>query len=498
MLAGLAGPPWIVREARAVPLWEDDHGTQLRWDTTVQQTEAFRLLPRQQALLDDPNADDGDRHFAPGLISDRTDLFSELDYDAGSYGARLSAAGWYDPVYLHGNGNEQASTFNPASAVPGAFPDAVKRLEGLHAELLDAFAHGTVRVAGLPISVRLGRHTLTWGESLFFGGNGIASIQAPQDVIRARSVPNSTAKELFLPVAQLSASVELDAGLSVELYQQMEWRHDRVPGVESYFSTTDILDQGGERILLGGGRTLRRTGDETPDPFGQSGIGLVGTAGEVDWGLYALRGDARSASVVTDPAAGTYHLAYPGHLAILGASASTFLDRSTLAAELSLHAGVPVPSPALLQPGQRVPRADSFNGQVSVASQAAPNLLWNSADLLAEIAANTVLHASGDAQSSSRAGRTTAAFEVQFAPHYFHVLPGTDLTPSATLQYGLFGRSGIDGEFQNGSGSLTADLALAFRVNWHGQLAFTHFIGAPSVQRLADRDFLAVSVARTF
>ena len=484
------------RGARAVSLWEDDHGTQLRWDTTVQQTEAFRLLPRDQALLDDPNADDGDRHFTPGLISDRTDLFSELDYDAGSYGARLSAAGWYDPVYLHGNNNDLPATFNPISTAPGQFPDAVKRLEGTHAELLDGFVHGKTTLDGLPISVRLGRHTLTWGESLFFAGSGVASIQAPQDIIRARSVPASTAKELFLPVAQLSALVEIDPGLSIECYEQLEWRRDRLPGVESYFSTTDILDQGGERILLGG-KALLRARDETPDPFGQFGVGVVGTAGEFEWGVYAMHGDSHSAVVVTDPAAGAYHLAFPTHLAIYGVSASTFLASSTLAGEMSVHTGVPV-APASLQRGDPVPRADSLNGQVSLVSQLSPGRFWASADLLAEVAANTVLHADAGAPSASQAGRTTAAFEVQFAPHYFHVAAGTDLTPSVTLEYGVLGRSAIDGELQAGNGALTASLEADYRVNWHVQLGFTHFIGAPSMQPLADRDFTAISVVRTF
>ncbi len=486
------------REARGASLWQTDDGTQLRWDTTVQQTEAFRLLPRLQALLQDPNADDGDRHFSPGLVSDRTDLFSELDYGAASYGARLSAAGWYDPIYLHGNGNALASTFNPVSVAPGQLPDAVKRLEGLHAELLDGFVHGKFTLDGLPISVRLGRHTLTWGESLFFAGSGIASIQAPQDIIRARSVPDSTAKELFLPVTQASASVEIDPGLSIECYEQLEWRRDRLPGVESYFSTTDILDQGGERILLGDGKALLRARDGTPDPFGQFGIGAVGTSGEIGWGVYALHGDSHSPVVIGDPAASTYRLAFPAHLAIYGVSVSTFLDDSTLAGEASLHTGVPVSAPQLLQRGDPIPRADSLNGQVSVVSQAAPTRFWDSADLLAEIAANAVLHASGNAQSASRAGQTTAAFEIQFSPHYFHVLAGLDLTPSATLEYGVFGRSGIDAELQAGAGSLSANLNIDYRVNWHGQLSFTHFVGAPSTQPLADRDFMAISVVRAF
>ena len=49
---------------------------------------------------------------------------------------------------------------------------------GNDAELLNAFVQDRFTVFGLPASVRLGRQTLLWGESLFFANNGIAAGQA--------------------------------------------------------------------------------------------------------------------------------------------------------------------------------------------------------------------------------------------------------------------------------------------------------------------------------
>ena len=463
------------------------------------QTEAFRLTPQDRALLRDPNSDDGDRHSKPGLISDRSDLSSYLAYDAGVFGANLAMAAWYDPVFLHANHNELPATFNAASVPPGSLPSAVQRIQGLDADLLDAFVHDRFKLAGAPITVRVGRFTLLWGESLFFGGNGVEALQAPQDQIRARDVPDSTAEELFLPVGQISASIKLLPGLSIEAYDQPEWRRDRLPGVSTVFSTNDTLDLGGERLFLPDGQVLSRGSDRVPGgSTDQFGLALHATQAQLDWGLYALEGDARSALVVVDPHAGRYQLVFPGHIGVVGVSASTFAGDSTLAAELSLHINVPVSAPSYLLEAQQIPRADSTNGQVSIVSQLAPSAFWQSATLSAELAGNAVVSASSSASSRSRAGRTTAAVEVQFQPHYYHVVRGIDLTPSLTVAYGLTGHSDIDSEMSAGAGAVTVGLTAAIRVLWHLSLRYTTFVGAPSEQPLADRDFATISLSRSF
>ena len=94
------------------------HGTTFRWDNTVRYSTMFRVEPRDAALILDPNEDDGDRNFRPGLASNRLDLLSQADLDYGDFGLRLSAAAWYDSVYHQRNDNDSARTFNPASASP--------------------------------------------------------------------------------------------------------------------------------------------------------------------------------------------------------------------------------------------------------------------------------------------------------------------------------------------------------------------------------------------
>ena len=92
-------------------------------------------------LLANPNADDGDRAFASGAASNRTDVFSELDADYGSLGVRFSGAFWYDPVYFNRTANNSPATFNPFTVPNDKFTRSVRTLEGLNAELLDGFVY---------------------------------------------------------------------------------------------------------------------------------------------------------------------------------------------------------------------------------------------------------------------------------------------------------------------------------------------------------------------
>src|SRR3954452_11011815 len=69
----------------AADLYHDDT-LDVRWDNTLSYTAAFRLFPRDPALVANPNWDDGDRNFRPGVISNRLDLLSELEVTAGDWG----------------------------------------------------------------------------------------------------------------------------------------------------------------------------------------------------------------------------------------------------------------------------------------------------------------------------------------------------------------------------------------------------------------------------
>jgi hypothetical protein len=489
---------------------------QLRWDTTLRASLGLRTERQNAALLLNPNADDGDRAFNPGLISERLDVLSEADLllpdsAIGEFGIGASADGWYDAAYHGPSANRSPSTFNPVSVPNTRFPKDVRALEGDEAELLTASVHDRFMAGDIPVTVRLGRQTLLWGESLFSTENGIAAGQAPVDGIKALSQPLAEAKELFLPVAQAVVNVAPHPGYSLEAYIQPEWRPDRLPGVGSFFSTSDILDVGGERLLDGTSAFLRTT-DRRGEGLDQFGAALKASTGNVDFGLYALRFDAKSPQIFvvpngsgSGPVLGRYGLLYPRGIGVFGASFSSFLGDSNVAGEISVRTNMPLvsalPSLSNVLADAALPYAKgtTLHGQVSSQTTLPPQFFWQGATLEAEITANSVLAVTRD-PAAAAPGRQTgaAALRFVFTPQYFQVLPRLDISLPLGLAYNVIGSSAVLADQTAHAGNAELGVDATWHTVWTAALTYTHFLGSPAHQPLADRDFVVLAVSRSF
>jgi len=252
--------------AHAFEIETPDQDLKVRLDLTPKFSLGYRLKEPSAALsrLDvavDPgtvNEDDGNNNFRKGLISRRFDLLAELDVAAPNYGGRISGTAWHDGAYL-GRSDYQGSALyaagNPLGPVVSTsnngfgqdaseFLPATRRQHGRGSELLDAFVYLKGEVGGMKANLRLGKHTLQWGESLFFGQNGIANAQGPVDIARIVSVPGWQFKEVLLPVEQVSGTLRLAEGLQLGAYYQFKWRKSKLPGVGSYFSNQDYIGAG--------------------------------------------------------------------------------------------------------------------------------------------------------------------------------------------------------------------------------------------------------------
>jgi hypothetical protein len=501
-------------------------GFDIHWDTAVRLSLGVRTEPADPQLLDKVNADDGDRAFRPGLNSERVDVITELSGERGSVGFDISAQGWYDAAYNMDSANNSPATFNPVTSSNRGFPGDVRNVMGRDLELLNAYAHDTVAVGNVPLTVSVGRQTLLWGESLLFPENGIAAAQAPVDEIKQLGAPLAEARELFLPVTQIVVHADLDRGYSLEAYDQLEWRRDRLPGVGSFFSTSDILDVGGQRFLAADGLpTMYRKGDDVPHGIGQFGIALRHTQGVADWGLYALLADARSPTVIFDPENRAYHLAFPTGIQVYGASFSTYIGDANVAGEISVHHNTPLDfttglgsasslgsgysggivadqymygwqtaNPASSPGGTSATRGTTVNAQISAQAQFAPNRFDDGSTLQIELASNQLV------SYAVPPGRTRFALGMRtvFTPQFFQVLPGLDLTIPVGFGLGLVGRSSVDASQNAGAGFVAVGLNATFHVVWVGAITYTHFIGGAGSQPLADRDFALVSLSRTF
>jgi len=501
----------------AADLYSTD-GFDIRWDNTIRYSAALRIGPSNPKLLTDPNSDDGDRDFAPGLISNRLDLLSALDISRDDFGVHASVAAWYDTVYHARTANNSPATYNPISVPNTQFATAVRNLMGQDAEIDDAFAYGNFAIDEVPVSIRLGRQTVLWGESYFFDENSIAAAQAPVDYIKVLSAPQAYSENVFLPVDQLSLTVQPRPDIALAFYYQLGWRASRLPGVGSYFSYTDYLGAGDERILLAPDAYLSHGTDRIPSAGRQYGASLHTTVDNWDIGLYALKYDStypvvelQSGNGAQSPSGsvGEFALAYPSGIALYGVSFSGYLGNNNIAGEIAARTDAPLPSTlpvssySATQPpayyGNGYAEGDTLHAQVSTVTTLSPTRAWNSADLSVEVAANYILsvthdYVALDPYQDNFAMNLRALFE----PHYFEVLPNLDVAVPLGFGYNVVGRSSANYAPNSGAGDFEAGVSATYLSVWKINLGLTLFLGSASSQPLADRDFVSFSLERTF
>jgi hypothetical protein len=522
--------------AQAFEIDTGDGDLKLRWDNTVKYSTAARVEGSSDGLTRGPNganSDDGDRNFEKGLISNRFDLLSELDAQYGGFGARVSAAAWYDSVYQRRNDNPGfgGGAFPNQTSVPyDQFTRATRKVHGRNAEWLDAFVFGRTELSGVRTSFRLGQHSVLWGESLFFGANAIAGGQSPVDVVKLVSVPGTPFKEAVRPVPQLSATLQATPSVSIGAYYQFHWAPSRVPAVGSYFAWSDNGGDGAEQILLPqapNGPFLDgnapRIADQRPSNRGQGGLQLRFRGEGTDYGLYLIRFHqktfqvvptlgVRSALYVPGPgcvvpgsfptgsggcglvAPVNYRLAYHQGITALGASASHTFGDVNLAVEGSLRHNMDLAStqgadaaalggPAADNaghPAYAVGKTAHLN--LSALWQLPVTPLFREATLAGEVAWNRVLSITKNAQAvDPNATRDAWALRFVVEPTYRQVISGLDL--GVPLGLGWAPRNsrsmalGPAAMPPAGGGDLSLGLNGGYLDVWRFSLAFTHYFG---------------------
>ncbi|MRV70454.1 DUF1302 family protein [Duganella sp. FT92W] len=537
-LAALLVPLVAAPPALAAEFDTGNPELRVRWDNTLKYSAAARLSRPSAVLVGGANAnlDDGDRNFGKGLISNRVDLLSELDITFHNLGGRVSAAAWYDDVYHRATDNGNAATYNPMSVPAGRFTQATRELHGRKAELLDAFVFGKGELGDMSASFRAGRHALLWGESLFFGDNGIAGAQAPVDLIKLLSVPNSQFKELIRPTSQVSGQLQLTPNLSAGAYYQFDWEENRIPAAGSYFSRTDVFDRGGERLLAGfapgvGALTFVRAHDLHARSSGQGGLQLRWrpAGSDYDLGLYAVRFHSRNFVVEVSPdggfpALGSYRLIYPEGIRAFGASASKSIDDTNLAAEISVRRNTPLVAAGgsvMVHPGERsdnddhplYPVGNSLHAQVSAIHTLSRSAVWDGGLLMFEGAWNRRTSITRNAAAlDPNSTRDALGMRAIFSPMWFQAASGLDLSLPVGLGYNPYGRSSVTTLFNGGAtkgGDLSIGVSGDYLQTWKGSVTYVRFFGRAGTvltatnafsfqQSLKDRDFVSFSLSRTF
>jgi len=170
----------MATSASAAELIEFENGMKLDWRVTGTYTASSRLESRDKLLSSQTanlNGNDGNNNFDEGaLTANRLSLLLDATLSKGDSGLVLSASTFYDDVYHRSNDNSAATAPNKPHGAPDEFSDETTRFHGGYTRLLDAYGYTGFDVSEQGrMTVRAGKHVVSWGESLpraFVDGEG--------------------------------------------------------------------------------------------------------------------------------------------------------------------------------------------------------------------------------------------------------------------------------------------------------------------------------------
>lgn len=464
-------------EALAFEVETGNPDISVRWDNTVRYNAGWRMEGRNDDFDNSPFYDDTEHKFDKGdMVTNRLDVITELDIAwKQKHGFRLSAAGWYDDAYqdsaepnpnLVGSGNYTNNHYNGY---------ANRYISGPSGEILDAFAFTGFQVGSVGVNLKAGQHNVYWGESLFSIGNSIAYSQGPVDTIKSATSPGAEAKELFLPVKQLSTEIQLTDELSFAAQYLLDWKPFRLVPGGTYFSSAD-----GARSDLGSPPAIFRipNGDDIePDARGDFGMNLrwspwwlEGTAGvyyrkfgeKLPWSFTQV-GIVQVAPGQFAGVPNAIRYNYARDTELYGLSLTKNLGTVSVGGEVSYRKNTALNSVAgytVISTGDanysqaEGARGNSWHALINGIYLLPRTVLWEGGALQAEVTYNKLDkitendtrfngrgHGCITAYSKSCADDHSVGMQVGFTPEWPQLFPGWDVSMPTSLAYGLDGNS---------------------------------------------------------
>jgi hypothetical protein len=526
----------------------------VRWDNTIRYNLGMRVEGRDNNIGNSAVSDEGTYSFDKGdIVTSRFDLLSELDVVwKKKMGFRVSGAGWWDAAYgSNSESNPNPPLVNIPSYVNRQYSPYTKRFyRGASAEWLDAFVFGNFDLGTVPTSVKAGRHSLYWGESLFVNGNihGIAYSQNPLDLQKGFATPGSEAKELFRPLTQISGSAQITDTVSVAAQYFLQWQEFRYPEGGTYTGPVDFVFNGPERQFLSNALGFAQRGNPIePDDAGEWGVSgrwspewLDGTVGL----YYRNYADKLPQTLLTQvgPNRSVYNLIYKDNIDLWGISLAKNIAGVSVGAELSYRHNTPLNAQVLgnasaagaITPGTTPgPVGDTYHGLINAIGLIPKTPVFDTATWGAELtwsqwasvkSGQNLFNAVGypgcvaaGQPGNKWDGCTTKNYwglALAFTPTWFQVFPGVDVSAPITYATGLsgnaatvFGGNEANGNYTIGVG---ADIYQKYRVDlkyidWFGR----YKTGAgPNGQQvtsqngfttlLSDRGFISLTFKTTF
>jgi len=480
----------------------------VRWDNTVRYNLSGRAERRDPAIANYSTTDESDNKFGGGkIVNNRLDIFSELDMVYQSrLGARLSAAGWYDAGY-----NDHSVPTGPNLAGRGSYNNdtyshTVNRYyNGPSGELLDAFVFGNFDIAGKPVRLKVGKHSIFWGDVVFNANHSVAYSQMPGDTRKQLSSPGIEAKETVLPVAQISGQIQLADTLSLAGQYFLDWKPNRNPEGGTYYGAADFLFDGPDHFSLAPGFAVPRAEAVEPDKKrGNWGINLKWSPEWLDGtlGVYYREFDERqpwsTPQIVARPG-GFYRLSYPRGTRLVGLGLNKNIGGVAVAMEVSkrmntafVNGGATSASNIGIDPVTlEGARGDSYHGFVNA------TVLGNLGarvpfTLVGEVVAShwervtanpNLFKAEGyggcgpDDAGLSCVTKNYMGVSLLFSPKILQVIPSGDLSIPLFVTYGIKGNAATLSGGNQGAGTYSIGLQLDYQQRYTFGLTYSDFLG---------------------
>jgi hypothetical protein len=570
-LLALAVTATIGTQATAFELDTPDDW-EIRWDNTVKGNIMSRVASQDKDIYD-PNfskpsaaaaiADDAtysvDRS-GGGLVSTRIDLLSEVDVIwRESFGFRISGAGWYDFAYEDSDHPENGPTKGFASAYstwgsltvkPGEYTDDAEDLHYRGGELLDAFVFANLDFGDVSANVRVGRHTIYWGQSFLPTGaiHGFAGSMAALDLAKGFGTPDSEAKELFIPNGKVSSVVQLTENLTLNGFYAFEFVPLRWAEGGTYFSLNEALTENSEFLTVapgtGGewGVDAPRLGFKSTDykskDSGDWGINLqyyiepwgletafiyMNTTDRLTSGLYGTIGDAteKEQALARQTNAfllGHYGWVYKDDIDTFGISLSkewldiswgadiVYRNNNALNPDLNASLGAPVVGSEVDPGNYPGPTGDTLHVVMNGFGLLNGDWgLWEGGTYIVE-ATFSKLDSYGDFEEKANPfiheDRWTSHVGAVFRPTWYQVFAGWDLTLPMSVSYAIDGEqtpNSAGGNEEVGNGSLGAE----FLINevWKFSAKYNVYFGPQgngTAAYIKDRDNISLTLKRTW
>ncbi|MBL8399060.1 MAG: DUF1302 family protein [Candidatus Accumulibacter sp.] len=449
-----ARPGW----AAAIATPSDD--VQIVWNNTLRYNWATRMQGRDPRIANHAVFDQGDALFDRyDTIANRLDWLTEFDLSyRRNYGLRITAAAWYDAAYgNHGRSNPNAQGANvvPNSYTDDKFTSYVKRYyAGPSGELLDAFVYGVFDIGDTVWNVKVGRHALVWGESLFGNTHAISFSQVPSDGMKGATNPGASAKETALPVAQTSLIAQINPELSLLTQVGFEWKPTRIPEAGTYFGV-DTVNKGPNLNRL----------SSIDGKAGDLGLGMKWSPEWLDGtlGFYARRFDDKNGWLAQDAGGGQTRAVYARDISLFGVTLVKRIGSVLAGAELSYRLDDPLNSAGSAGPagGYEGARGNTWHGVLNGIVSFSPSAVYDSAFLAAELAWNRLdrvtrnrelywakgYNPACDSEATIKgcADKQFFSLGLSFTPTWTQVYPGVDISMPLFYSRGIAGNAPSNG-----------------------------------------------------